>query len=484
MTLVVGVAICMAGPLAAQTAQEAASASRVMTIEQVVMTAIRQNPELEAAHFGLLEAEERVSEAWGSVYPTLDLVSSYTRNLSPAVNFLPAVIFDPSADPDEQIPVRFGSDNAWLLSIDAEQPLFNAAAFIGVGAAGRFQALQEEGVRGQTQEVVTRVRTAYYQLLLAQEQVRLLENSVRRVRASLAETRALSEAGLSSEYDVLRLEVELANLEPNLRRAENAVLQGRRGLAVELNLPPAEAEGLRVAGTLATMDLVDPSANSADNRMILEFAGVESAASVDRLTEVALGARSDVRQLDLTEELRKTEMRLQQVEYLPKVSLFGTYAINSQQNGGPEFFGGPQAYSRFAGIRVSLPLFQGFQRDARIDQKRALMEQARTQTRYARSLARNEVQTVVEQMTEARSRAEAQVLAVTQATRGYEIASAQYREGLGSQLELTDAEVALRQSEFNYAEAVYDYLAARARLDAAVGQVPLADEGPAGGEGR
>ena len=56
-----------------------------------------------------------------------------------------------------------------------------------------------------------------------------------------------------------------------------------------------------------------------------------------------------------------------------------------------------------------------------------------------------------------------------QAQRGYEIARAQYREGISSPLELTDAEVALRQSEFNYAQAVYDYLAARARLDEALG---------------
>ena len=64
---------------------------------------------------------------------------------------------------------------------------------------------------------------------------------------------------------------------------------------------------------------------------------------------------------------------------------------------------------------------------------------------------------------------------MAQAQRGYEIVSAQYAEGLSSQLERTDAEVALRTSEFNYAQAVYDYLAARARLDQASGRVPLVD---------
>jgi outer membrane protein TolC len=82
------------------------------------------------------------------------------------------------------------------------------------------------------------------------------------------------------------------------------------------------------------------------------------------------------------------------------------------------------------------------------------------------------VKTLLDQVEEARTRAQAQTLARGQATRGYEIASAQYREGISSQLELTDAEVALRQSEFNLAEAVYDYLVARARLDQALGIEP------------
>jgi outer membrane protein TolC len=171
-------------------------------------------------------------------------------------------------------------------------------------------------------------------------------------------------------------------------------------------------------------------------------------------------------------------MRLEQVEYLPRITFFGNYLISAQDNGSPNFFArgdGQRAYSRNVGIRVSVPIFQGFQRDARVDQKRAAFRQAETQTRLAVDQARNQVQNLVEQAEEALLRARGQRLAVSQAERGFEIASAQYREGLGSQLELTDAEVALRQSEFNYAEAVYDYLVARAQLDEATGQVPFVD---------
>jgi outer membrane protein len=292
----------------------------------------------------------------------------------------------------------------------------------------------------------------------------------------LTETKALHSAGLASEYAVLRLEVELANLEPNLRRAENAARQFRRQLAVELDEP--DQESVTVLGELAEMDLDDLEANSPDNRAILSFMGFEDAESQSAALRSAAELRSDVRQLGLNEELRRTEMRLEQVQYLPEVTLWGSYVINAQNNGRPSFFAsgnGERAYSRLVGVRVSIPVFQGFKRDARIDQKRALVRQAEAQTRQGVDMASSQVKGLVESTEESSLRARAQRLAVGQAYRGFEIASAQYREGLSSQLELTDAEVALRQSEFNYAQAVFDYLVARAQLDEATGTVPLVD---------
>ena len=462
---------------------EATAQEQVLTLEQAVTTALVSSLDLRDARMGLEVAEEQVSEAWSLLYPTIDASAGYTRNLSVASNFLPAVIFDPSADPAELIPVRFGSDNIWTTSINVAQPLFKPEVFVGVGAASRFRNFERENVRGRTQAVVTRVRVSYYSLLLAQEQARLVQKSVERVRQSLTETKALNKAGLASDYDVLRLEVELANLEPNLRRARNAVSQSERELGIELGLESGDQ--IRVAGSLAEIDLDDRAANSPANRQILNFSAWVDEEGVDPagLQSMAQNDRSDLRSLDLMEKIRQTEMKLEQVQYLPEIVVFGTYAITAQENGSPDFFGEPsmRAYARQAGVRVTWPLFSGFSKDARIDQKRASLRQAQAQTRLARSRAENEVETIWDRVGEARERADGQRLAVRQALRGFEIASVQYREGLGSQLELTDSEVALRQSEFNYAQAVYDFLVAQANLDQAVGFVPLVDSNDASG---
>ena len=447
-----------------------------LSMTDAVRTALNQSLDIRDAFLALEEADERVAEAWSGVMPSVDFTGSYTRNIAPMVSFLPAEIF--GGEPGEFLKVQFGADNSWSSAFVLDQPLFEAQAFIGVGAAARYKGLQEEVLRGRAQNLVTRVRLGYYGLLLAQEELRLITDSVDRVRRSLEETQAMNRAGIAADYDVLRLEVELANLEPNLRRAENAINQARRQLAIELNLE--ELEELQVEGSLASMDLETLEGNNEANREILSLGRLDLAltAGMDEVLGVAMEGRSDLRQLALTEKLRTAELRAEQAEYFPKVSLFGNYQINAQQNGSPDFFGdeNSRATSKWVGVSVTLPIFGGFRRDARIDQKRAVLNQARNQSLLARLQAEGQVKSVREQAEEALARARGQQLAVTQAGRGFEIASAQYREGLSSQLEQRDAEVALRQSEFNYAQAVYDFLVFQAQLDEAVGQVPMVNE--------
>ncbi|HUF65463.1 MAG TPA: TolC family protein [Gemmatimonadaceae bacterium] len=462
-------------PAAAQVAVSAAGAVDTLTLDRAVQTALQRNRDVRAARLALDQAGGQASEAWAGVLPSIDLNASYTRNISPPVSFLPARLIDPEAGPDDLIPVRFGADNLWNSTIRLEQPLFQAQAFLGVGASRRYLSLQEEVLRGAVQSVVTRVRVAYYDVLLGTEQARLLETSVDRVRAALQETRAMYEAGVASEYDVLRLEVELANLEPNLRRARNAVVQSRRNLAVELGI--SEVDEVAVAGSLAELNIESPEANTAANRTVLQVSGLPLGTPLpptETLVSIAEESRSDIRQLELTRSLRRTELRAEQLEYAPKITLFGDYVITAQESGAPGFFGSgrERAYGRSAGISLSMPIFSGFRENARIRQRRAVVRTVETQTELARDRAEAEVRSLVDRVAEARDRTEGQRLAVQQARRGFEIAAVQYREGISSQLERTDAEVALRESEFNYAQAVYDYLVARAQLDEAVGRTP------------
>jgi len=474
MVVLAGVAILRPSDVGAQEGTPVAvqGTATEISLQEAITRALAGNRELEAARYQLVVAEGQVREAWSAVYPTFNMSASYTRNLEVPGQFLPSIIFDPDADPDDLTLVRFGSDNNWFGQLRLEQPIFRAGVFLGLSAAARYQALQEEVVRGREQEIVTRAKQRYFDVLLAEEAARLNEESVRRVRQALQETQAMNRAGLVGDYDVLRLEVELANLEPALRRAENAVEAARRSLAVELS--EDDATGLDVAGSLGAVD-VSGTATQADPLVASFGVQVGPTTALASLIDQARSNRTDVRQVALTEQLRRTELRAEQGRYLPEISFFATYGYSAQADGGVNPFGWGSANSVTspqAGIQVTIPIFAGFSRPARISQMNATVRQTESQGRLLGAQVENQVETLYDQVEEARTRAVAQQAAVARATRGYEISSAQFREGLGTRLELTDAEVALRETEFNLAQAVHDYLTARAQLDLAVGVVP------------
>jgi len=463
------------GMPAAAAGQTRAAAPDTLSLARSIQLSLEHSLRLADAEQGFEIARQRVRDAWSAVLPDVSASASYARNLRVQRAFLPAIIFDPSASPDDLIPVQFGSDNTWMASFQLTQPIFEAAAFIGVGAAARFQDLEEERVRGAAQEVVTAVRQAYFDALLAADEVRLTAQSIERVRRTLEETRAMNRAGMASDYDVLRLEVQLANLEPNLLRARNAVLATIRTLQVEMGVEPDGPVALE--GDLSTIDLSNLDANAPANASLLRVAGQDdlSEEDVDRLYRIALAQRSDVRQLDATITLEGARLSAEKADYYPKLSLFSSYDITAQENGGPNFFGesgNQRSTAAVAGLRLEVPIFTGFSRDAQVQQARATVRQNEARRDRLALETASQLRTLRESVGEARARTVAQQRAVAQARRGFEIASAEYRAGVGSQLQITDAEVALRESEFNYAQAVYDYLSGRARLEAAAGVVP------------
>lgn len=452
--------------------------ARPFTLERAVAIALRNNRQLAVSQYDLEVANKQVSEAYGGLFPEIDGFASMQRNLELPSAFLPKIFIDPDADPDEVVAVTFGSDNQWNAGVTLNQPLFDAGVFVGVGTAGAFRSLAQETLRGSAQGIATTTRIAYLNVLLAREAVRVTQNSIERVRQTLQETQALNRAGLASDYDVLRLEVQLANIEPNLRRARNEVAEAERLLAIEMGL--GGGESVSAFGELHQIDLSEGAENSEDNVALLAFAGVPRApqATLKELEIVALANRTDLRQAMGQRELDEARVRYERTQLFPRLSAFFQWALQAQENGALNFFGEnpDQRFTTSAvGVQLDVPIFSGGRRWNRVEQRKIGVRQAEERIADVRQRAANEVETVLAELTESRARAEAQRQAVSEAQRGFDIVTTEYLAGTRPRLEVTEAELALRQAEQNYALAIYDYLVAQARLDLAVGVVPVVD---------
>ncbi len=271
--------------------------------------------------------------------------------------------------------------------------------------------------------------------------------------------------------------MQLANIFPNLRRTANAVTEAERSLAIEMGLPRVEQAG--AAGSLADIDLDSIAANDEANRRILEFTGTGDvrAEDADSLFAVAQLRRSDLRQLEMQIELEEARVSVERSEMFPTLSAFFNYNLFAQENGGLNFFGvaGGRATSSAVGLQLSVPIFSGLRRWNRVEQRQIAVRQVEERLSDLRQRAENDVRTTLNQLLEAQSRAFAQRSTVKQAQRGFDIVSREYLAGTKTRLEVTEADQSLRDSELNYAQAVYDYLVAKARLDHSVGTVPAVE---------
>ena len=247
---------------------------------------------------------------------------------------------------------------------------------------------------------------------------------------------------------------------------------------------------MELQGTLSELQLGPEPADDPVNGDLLVTSGAAALADVseDELLRAAMTSRSDLRQLRSLHHLGELQIKIQEAEYLPTIRAFASLDFSAGDDDGDDVFGRPSQgmmsppseYSQFrvsgsAGLSVQMQLFGGFARDARAAQRREELFQTTARLRQAEREMLNQVHTLVASLAEARARAASQQRAIEQAQQSYQIATARYREGVGSQLDVTAAESTLRESQFNYAQAVYDYLSTASQLEVAIGRVPLAE---------
>lgn len=460
----------------AQTHQSAPdSVNQTFDLEQAIKTALANNTQIKRSLLSVQNADQEVRKAWSNVMPEISASMNYTRNIEKPVFFFP----QNPADPNSPITkITIGEDNDWQGGLSVSQTLFSGQAFVGISSSELFKAAQAEGMRATAQGIVTQTRITYYQALVAKERLRLVEAQMDRLRKALEDAKKLNEQGFTDDYAVLQLEVQLSNLEPQLTQARYNVKEALQELLDVMGLPVQIP--LDIKGDLSAFDIQAQQTQDEANLSIKKI-DKKTPFFFDKDTsalEQALDLRGDVRSLDIQRKLRGKQLDAQKSAYLPIV--FAQYGLNwnAQQAGTPNFFGSEENRARFQTLTVGvqLPIFQGFSRNASLQQAQIQIKDAELQLAQTKRTANKEIFTAEQNVREALETSQALKKALNQAERGYERAQIRFQNGVGSQQELNDAELQLRQAEINYAQMVSGYLSAKAQYDQAIGQVPFVEE--------
>lgn len=436
-----------------------------LTFDTAVQRALREGEEVRSANASLDIASAQIGVARSTGLPQLRLNSGYNQVVENARATIVGAVF--------------GQAYTYTANAQLSQPLFlGGRVLAGSKAAGAVRGAARANTAEVRGQVVVDVERAYLNALFTRRLIQIQEQNLALADQRVAQTQQLETAGRASRYDVLRLKVERANLEPAVVQAQNdyalAVLNLRRLVNVPAERPivlTSELDTLSLRRLLATVD-----------------------------TSPMVGdVRAAVRAAELTRTAREAGVRVARADLLPSITatLTSGFLALPGSNGLPTVGGSSSTANcapgsapgracqnngwftdRSFGFQFSWPLFDGLRTKANIENAHALVDQSSIQLALVREQVALEGAASRAEFGRARTLFDARRETVAEASEAYGLAVLRNTRGVGTVLDVSDAQLNLVRAQVNAARAIYDVFLAAAELARATGRpIPLPDGG-------
>jgi outer membrane protein len=394
-----------------------------LNLKQALEYALENNVDAKNARLELLVAETTVKEELSKGLPQIN--GSFNLNYNPAVPILFVPNEPPFGDPtidSDVIPLRFGVSYQSGLGVTASQMIFDGSFFVGLRASKTLRELTEFDRIKTENDVLLTVKKAYFGVLVNIERIKLAESNLARIDSLLEETKAIYEAGLAEKIDVSRIQVQRNNTYTQVERSRTAYEISKQLLKIQMGLP--RDYDILITETLAELNPVD---------------------QLNQLLTMEGMPRVEVNQLEKNLELVGLDLRNNTVQYMPKI----TFNANYQRSG---------AGNAFNTVYDSRNWFSSSLLDQLENQRLFLDDNISLEIYQARTSLKNDLNIL-----------EVQRENMALAQEVYDISKIKYNEGVGSNLEVVEADAALIESEINYLSALYDGLIAKVDLEKALG---------------
>jgi len=339
----------------------------------------------------------------------------------------------------------------WNTGVQIVQSIYDGGKLT---AAVRAARITKDQALAQYQTVIAdallATRVAYYDVLLAAQQITVHEASVNLLQKELEDQQHRLDAGTVPKFNVLRAEVAVANERPLLIQARNNYRIAKNNLSNLLgyNLPRDIWEDIPLQLT-DTLDALPYDVNLPD------------------AIQQALSSRTELVALRKAEELQQLNIVNAKSGYKPTVQVFAGYNwFNSSFSTDV----GTHLDGWNAGGQMTWNIFDGLLTHGKVIQARALHDKSKTDLADQSRQIELEVRTAYSDFIEAKEVLDSQETVQAEADEALREANARAEAGTGTQLDVLDAETSLTQARTTNVQALHDYAAARAKLERAIGE--------------
>lgn len=419
------------------------------TLESAQEYALTHNINIEVEKTDIEIAQEQVKETRGIGLPTVSAGLNYQRFVQLPINLVPAQFINPMAPEGEFAELQFGTKNNLSASIEASQLIFNGSYLVALEASRNFVNISKEELSQTQTDLKFAVANAYYNALIAQEQIKLLENNKENLSKILFETEQLNESGFVEALDVDRLRLTLNNLETQIVSAQRSAVLAKNALKFQMGMDEGES--------------IELEENFQDIVANLEAVAIDTTFSPNN--------RAEFRLLEQQERLNELDIKNYRWQRLPNLAAFASYQ-QTFQNDKFDVFDDNFWFPTFVvGLQLNIPILQGFSKNAQIRQREIQALQIRKGKEFLQQSFELEITQAKINFTNALEQVKSQKENIELAEKIYKTATIKYNEGIGSSIEVNTAEGSLLETQALYIQSLLNLVLAKTNLDKALGKL-------------
>lgn len=426
-------------------AQDTAVHRYAFSVQQCVEYAHKNNNQVKNALLDLKVQQQTNRGITAQALPQVSGTAGFTDYLKIPVTLVPAEFF--GGTPGTYAPLQFGTKYNASGGVTLQQVLFDGQVFVGLQARQTSVDYYQKNIEITEENIKANIYKVYYQLVVSKTQIDQVDANIERLEKLLHDTKAMHDNGFAESLDVDKTSVQLANLETEKLKTLNTINNGYLGLKILIGMPVQDS--LSLTDNITDEDI---KTNALDSGY-------------------AYQNRKEYQALLLSKKLNEYNVKRYQLSYIPSLSFTGAYSKAAYRTEFDVFGKGDWFTTSYVGLNLTVPIFDGLQRDANIKKARFQVQQVDNQLADLKLNIDNDAAKARNDFKSAIATIDYQKKNMSLAENVYNQTKKKYELGLASNTDLTNTQTDLRTAQSNYISALYDGIIARVNFLKATGQL-------------
>lgn len=417
-----------------------------LSMEEAMELAVKNNVQSKNARLDIDKQKALNAEVSGLALPNIKGKGEFNDYINPIQSFVPAEFI--GGAPGTFVPVPFTPKFGTTASVSGSQILFDGSVMVALQARNALLKLYEQSSDLTNQEIKYNIQKAYQAIVVAQRQSRILDESIAFARSIANDFSAMYETGFVEKIEVDRITVQVNNLASDSLKVHNMLDVSMQMLKFQMGL--SDDQNVQLTDTSVEEQIKDA-------QMLL-------------LEELSFTKRTDYNLLQTQMKLREYDLKRYRFAGLPSLAVFGTAAYTYSTNTFADVFDKQYIFYSLVGVQLNVPIFDGMQRHNKAKQAKISMMQTKNQIEnleLGMKFQKNQSST---QLKNALLSMRNQERNLELSKNVLELARKKYKAGVGSNMEVSQAQTDMLMAQNNYFQALLDAANAKADLKKALGE--------------